>query len=118
MAAQRQRSASRERAYDPAAVKRWNRAYKLKAYGLTPERFARMLVDQNNACAMCFTPFPEGQMPRIDHDHACCPGEKSSCGRCIRGLLCVSCNTALGIIERRYELARAYLNRAKVSQVA
>ena len=38
------------------------------------------------------------------------PDEKSSCGKCVRGLLCLSCNTALGLIERKYELARAYLD--------
>jgi hypothetical protein len=29
---------------------------------------------------------------------------------CVRGLLCLPCNTALGLIERTYELARAYLD--------
>jgi hypothetical protein len=54
---------------------------------------------------------PDATLPIfIDHDHACCLDEKSSCGTCIRGLLCLSCNTTLGLIERKYELARAYLD--------
>jgi hypothetical protein len=56
----------------PEARSRWNRAYKLKLMGLTPERFARMLETQGYACAMCRTPFEEDQRICIDHDHACC----------------------------------------------
>ena len=57
----------------PEARSRWNRAYKLKLMGLTPERFAQMLEAQEYACAMCCTPFEKDQRICIDHDHACCP---------------------------------------------
>lgn len=95
---------------DRTGPPRWRLTHKLKRYGLTAQSFARMLIEQQSACAMCFEPFQEGQAVCVDHDHGCCPDEKTSCGKCVRGLLCVSCNTALGIIERRYEMARAYLN--------
>jgi len=114
MARARQRFAERVavhgRIVDPAAKRRWNQAHKLVRYGLTREQFDRLLEIQHNACAMCRTRFEEDQPIFIDHDHACCPDEKSSCGKCVGGLLCLSCNTALGLIEHKYELARAYLD--------
>jgi Recombination endonuclease VII len=114
MEAARRRSAARVavngRHVDPAAKRRENQAYRLVRYGLTREQFERLLEIQEYACAMCRTPFEEDQPIFIDHDHSCCQDEKSSCGNCIRGLLCLSCNTTLGLIERKYDLARAYLN--------
>jgi hypothetical protein len=95
---------------DPAARRKWWLAYKLARYNLTQEGFDLLLKAQSCACAMCRTPFLDGQPIFIDHDHTCCQGEKSSCGNCVRGLLCLSCNTALGHIERKYEMARAYLD--------
>jgi Recombination endonuclease VII len=106
----RQRTAARARPHDAVARSRWNLAYKLGRYGLTQDQFDRLLEAQEYSCAMCRKPFEEGQSIFIDHDHACCPDEKSSCGECIRGLLDLSCNTALGHIERKYEMARAYLD--------
>jgi hypothetical protein len=110
----RQRTAARVlahgRSVNPSVKRRWFQAYKLTRYGLTRELFDRLLEVQRHACAMCGKPFEDEQPIFIDHDHACCPDEKASCGKCVRGLLDLSCNTALGHIERRYELARAYLD--------
>jgi hypothetical protein len=35
----------------------------------------------------------------LDHDHACCSGDRS-CGKCARGLLCSRCNFVLGWVEK------------------
>ena len=75
-----------------------------------------MLEEQDYACAMCPTLFEDGDPVFIDHDHNCCPDEKRSCGRCVRGLLCLRCNVAVGYIERYGDLARAYLGKTATPQ--
>ena len=94
----------------PESRKKSNRKYRISSYGLTQELFDLLLEAQQNACGMCHEPFEEQQLIHVDHDHACCQGKNRSCGRCIRGLLCHTCNIALGYIERRYAMARAYLD--------
>ena len=49
----------------------------------------------------------------IDHDHSCCP-KSSSCGKCIRGVLCNNCNTSEGLLNSdigRVEKLLAYMKR-------
>jgi len=66
-------------------------------YGLTYDDIARMLVEQDHACATCLVPFTEVdpdacQMgdANVDHCHA---------GGHNRGLLCMGCNIALGKVK-------------------
>ena len=68
----------------------------LKRYNLTLDEYDDLLAAQGGVCAICKTDKPGG-MGRfhIDHDHACCPEEQRSCGKCIRGLLCSYCNRYL-----------------------
>lgn len=40
----------------------------------------------------------------VDHDHACCPGERS-CGVCVRGFLCGNCNSAIGLLGDSVDVA-------------
>lgn len=67
---------------------------------------------------MCHEPFKAGRRICIDHDHACCPDRERSCGKCVRGLLCLRCNTTLGHIENLGELAQIYLNKSPVATIA
>ena len=94
----------------PASRKKPNLKYRISSYGLTQEQFDRLLAAQQLACGMCHKPFEGRQRIHVDHNHACCQQKNRSCGKCIRGLLCHTCNIALGHIERRYAMARVYLD--------
>jgi hypothetical protein len=56
-----------------------------------------MLVNQNYFCAACPDKlnFDISRGIHIDHDHNCCPGNRS-CGKCVRGVVCMACNIAIG----------------------
>ncbi len=84
-------------------------------YNTTPEKIQELFESQERCCAVCQTTDPGGKPWSIDHDHSCCPGEKS-CGKCIRGVLCMKCNNALGCINDSVEIlirAIKYLNKHK-----
>ena len=60
-------------------------------YKLTPEDLERMWEDQGGECDLkCGDPL-ELKDAHVDHDHECCPGQKS-CGQCVRMLLHHQCN--------------------------
>jgi hypothetical protein len=81
------------RACRPCESVRGRRKHLLKKYGLTQEAFDALLGAQEGRCAICERQLSERIC--VDHDHSCCPGA-TTCGNCVRSLLCVSCNTALG----------------------
>jgi len=71
-------------------------------YGLAAGQYEAMFEAQGGVCAICRK--PETQVDKVsgvlcslgvDHDHGCCPGDRA-CGKCVRGLLCMSCNHGLG----------------------
>lgn len=81
-------------------------------YNVTPEWYAAKLVEQGGVCQVCSREDPTGRLS-VDHDHRCCPGPKS-CGRCVRDLLCRSCNLGLGGFDDsvdRMLAAVAYVRR-------
>lgn len=77
---------------------------RLKRFNLTVEQYEVLCSVYGNCCWRCRRPEtalgPGGRVQRlsVDHDHACCPGD-GSCGKCIRGVLCVGCNFVLGRID-------------------
>jgi hypothetical protein len=66
----------------------------LRRYGITPEDFDRMKDEQGGVCAACGQPETgrnqHGPLPlAVDHCHAT---------GVVRGLLCMRCNRALGLL--------------------
>lgn len=84
-------------------------------YSITNHRIQEIFAEQDGRCSICDRMFKPGKMDNyhIDHDHDCCPGQ-SSCGKCVRGLLCHHCNVGLGNFKDdidRMKRAIAYLER-------
>jgi hypothetical protein len=81
---------------------RTNHVYRAKAitknrerlYGLTEDRYTELWAQQGGVCAICLQ---EGETRGlgVDHDH-----ETGA----VRGLLCGSCNRAIGMLQERADL--------------
>jgi len=75
-------------------------------YNISPEEYERKKAEQHNKCAICRQ---ETDLLVVDHNHKCCPPRKSrakykTCGKCNRGLLCRSCNTAIGLLRESEQI--------------
>jgi hypothetical protein len=80
----------RENYHNTPRGKAVTRKAKLKRlYGITPEDYDRMLVEQGGTCALCDRKPREGRRLAVDHCH--------STGR-VRGLLCDIHNRAIGYL--------------------
>lgn len=87
------------------------RADRLWRFKITPQDYTAMLIKQNGGCGICEARDngERGGKPLpfcVDHDHACCPGW-TSCGKCVRGLLCSTCNQAIGLLNDRISLCQS-----------
>ena len=89
-------SYARHRAARLIAYRTYDRSVKLfSKYKITPEEWDKLYVEQKGRCFICGRhQSKEGKRLAVDHDHH--TGE-------IRGLLCMSCNTKLGWMEKHFD---------------
>lgn len=84
----------------------YNRRSMLRTrYGLTLEQVDAQIEAQGGVCALCHKEF--SGTPHVDHDHAT---------GALRGVLCATCNRALGMLgDDAHGLARAlnYVRHAR-----
>jgi hypothetical protein len=83
--------------YRKASLKHWHNLNLkkkqerwIKRYGITLEQYEKMYAKQNGVCKICKNPCVTRNLLSVDHCH--------TTGK-VRGLLCVKCNTALGMLN-------------------
>lgn len=79
----------------------------LHKFRITRRTYNELLAAQDGKCKICGTEDPGDRLFSVDHDHSCCPKDRMTCGKCIRGLLCPTCNTMLGMAKDRADVLRA-----------
>lgn len=91
-------------------IKRRSRNWRLGLYGLTTEKYNKMVASQNGCCAICGLKLNK---PYIDHCHQT---------GLVRGVLCNKCNWGLGMFDDDIDLlasATSYLlNNASKKEIA
>lgn len=86
-----------------SGLDRWDAIIR-RTYGISLEEYYKLIEYQGGGCAVCGRKQePDGRKLSIDHDH--------TTGK-VRGILCYSCNKALGLfydIPERLDKAAEYL---------
>lgn len=91
--------------------------YLKRTYGIDTTTYEKMLEKNNGGCYICGkTQKENGKYLAVDHDHLCCNNYKVSCGKCIRGILCDTCNRAVGLLKDNAENAMAVAKYIKNNQ--
>lgn len=76
-----------------------NRLYQKKnKYGLSSEEYYALFENQNNKCAICGCEFSDSVKGFVDHDHIT---------NKVRGLLCSTCNSLLGMAKDNIEILKS-----------
>ena len=97
----------RKKVRDGIPRKLYRDGYYLKKFGITVEQYENISAAQEDRCAICSSHSPIGRNLAVDHDHFT--------GK-VRGLLCTTCNAAIGMFKEDANLvllAYEYLKPVK-----
>ena len=66
----------------------------VKVYGITPEFYWALYEFQGGKCYICELAYGKSKRLAVDHNHNCDEGHPKdrACEKCVRGLLCTTCN--------------------------
>jgi len=100
--------------YRKASLKNWHSLSSekrqerwIKRYGINANDYKQLLEKQNGVCKICKKSCVSRQFLSVDHCH--------KTGK-VRGLLCVKCNTALGMLNDNVEYFTAAIMYLKSSE--
>ena len=103
--AQDLRRKDKQQAYYEEHKDMWRTKQLQKDYGISLEQYDKMLIEQNNKCAICKSEqCTTGKSFSVDHNHIT--------GK-VRGLLCRRCNMGLGHFEGNMEAVTNMLTYMK-----
>lgn len=75
-----------------------------RTYGISQEEYLNLLEAQEGVCDICLNTCPTGRNLAVDHHH--------KTGR-VRGLLCIKCNQAIGMLHEDKEIILRALDYLK-----
>lgn len=89
-----------------------------RRHGLGKSGVDALLAEQGGSCAICGVPYEDkpGHRLAMDHDHRHCPG-RVGCPKCVRGLLCNSCNNILRLSGENIEVLAKAIGYLQLHQV-
>lgn len=92
---------------DGGARKERNRRNALwQLYGITIEQYDQLRIDQNYCCAICNIHESKATRQKLYVDHSHITGEN-------RGLLCATCNSAIGLLKENVETIKNAISYLK-----
>ena len=92
--------------------KQWESGLKNR-YNMTAEQYRQLLIFQNNRCAICDIHELETAKKRLCVDHSHNTGV-------VRGLLCMPCNSAIGLLKDKSNIVRKaadYLDKKQLIDI-